>query len=375
MLGSPPTLEQALELAKSTKAFRIRGDGKRLMVSYIYHDPAVFSTPWVRDLRGIVYSSEDGRVLSRPFHKFYNYSEPPFGMRRENFPKVVHVAEKIDGYLLQAFLDDGEVRLASRRSLNPSLIGPIVEELWDEDHRRAAMEFLSGGTFTLLFEVFSPHLPVMVKYDEPGIRLLAVRDIASGRYLLPGVHFSWPLPHVSWSEVRDFDPDALIRKVSDSWGVEGYVVFVQEANEFSKFKSGWAFRVSGFLMDPYASFLVAYLEGRVDDLVASLLGRDDLQERVLVATEYLDNLYRAACSVGERLRSEGATGKDAWDSVRQEAESRFGVLAPLFSRVAMAAYRGQDPWEAFISEMSKGKYSRLVESLNFFSREVGDVGE
>lgn len=384
LLGSPPSLEDALRLARATKAFAVRRDGEgRVLVTYLYGTPELFSLPGARELRGIVYREGDGAVLSRPFHKFFNFGEPlapgeeVFKAFRDS-AVALFVAEKVDGYLVQAYLDGGELRFASRHSLNPPLVGALLRRTLTEEGAAYLKRLLShmgtesGGGWTALMEVVDPAAPVMVPYQEPGVYLLALRSIGEGHYLLPGVHFPLPeaLRYVRWEPRMDFDPHRFREEIKDLQGVEGYVV--TDGAEFVKFKTGWAFRLARFLMAPEEVFLEAYAEDRLDDLVGALAGREDLLRAVSRAQDYLAGLYGEAVGAGDALRRMGLPRKEAWARVQEQA-GRWGGFAPAYARAAMAAYEGGEAREAFLVELRKKAARKALEALQLFPRVGGEL--
>jgi RNA ligase len=361
----PPSLETALALAKEAKAFAVRRDGERVLVNYLYADPEAFVRPEARELRGIVYREATGEVLSRPFHKFFNYREPPHGPGEEALRgKRVYLARKEDGYLLQVWREGEGLRWASRHSLEPPLVGALAKDLWTEAHEGAARELLAEP-LTLLFEVIDPRAPVLVRYDRPALLLIAARRIETGEYLLPGVDFPWPLEHVGWEEVEGFDPEAFRESLKEGRGIEGYVAYLPEGGEFVKFKTGWAFRVADFLLRPEARLVEAYINQSVDDLLAALAGREDLQGAALQAMSFLSGLLGEATGVGKALQA--LPRKEAWLRVQEEAK-RWEGFEGLFARVAMQAYEGRDPRPEYLAELKKGKYIEALKARNFFPK-------
>lgn len=378
MLGKPPLIEKAYRLAKETKAFLIKRNGNLVMFTYAYVHP-VMADPEARELRGIIYDSVSGNVVSRPFHKFFNYREPPFGLTREGFPDgEVYLAPKIDGYLLQvSLLDDGSLLKASRRSLSPTLLNSVLEEVWGEREEEATREVLERlpRPATLLFEVTSSKRPVLVRHQASEVRFLVAREIGTGRYLLPD-EVGWPIEGQSlpWTRVR-IDPDNFLEEIKDLEGVEGYVAFLPEKNEFVKFKTKWAFRLSGFLLDPVKGFVSAYVEDRVDDLLASLTERPDLQEAILRAKELLDGLFSEATSLGEELRDRGIVRKEAWEQVSSWAKGKgLSGIEGVLKEAAMVAYSGGQTREAFLKGIGKGKSVDFLKTLDLFPRVGEEVG-
>ncbi len=356
-----PTLEQALLLARTTKAFATRRDGRgRVLFTYLYASPEVFALEGARELRGIVYDERSGEVVSRPFHKFFNYREFPHGLGAEDFEgEEVFLAPKVDGYLAQAYLWEGEVRLASRHSLEPPLVGPLARGLWDGEHERHARKLLEEAPLTLLYEVVSPEAPVLVRYEAPGLHFIAARRLDTGEYLLPGVHLDWPLSSVRWERVPHFDPEAFFQDIREERGVEGFVAFLPGRQELVKFKTGWAFRLAAFLKDPAGRFLEAFTGDALDDLLGTLAHREDLQDRVARAASHLTSLCALAADLGRACQREGMERRAAWERVAAELrEEAYGPLAGILRAAAMEAYAGKDAREAFLRGLARGDRGR-----------------
>ena len=366
-----PSLERALELARETRAVGVRRDGKgRVLFTYLYPSPELFALPEGRELRGIVYR-EDGSLLSRPFYKFFHYEEPPWGLKREEFTGPVLLGEKLDGYLLQVFLDGEELVLASRHSLNPPLVGKVASRLWGEEVEREARAFLSEVPATLLFEVIDPEVPVLVRYPKPRLALICARDLDTGAYLFPERDFPWKGERVRWEE-RQLDPGAFHEEVARLEGLEGFVAYLPERGEFVKFKANWAFRLAEFLKDPAGRFLQAYVQDTVDDLLGALGGREDLGRAVLEARKRLDGVYLEAVELGNSLRE--LPRKEAWERAVEEAR-KHGTLAPAFAEAAMGAFGGGEPRKKFLFALERGGRGRaFLEGLSLFPR-VGEARE
>lgn len=355
MIHKPaPSLERALHLARTTKAFSYRRDGRgRVLYTYLYASPEVFQEEGARELRGIVYDERDGRILSRPFHKFFNYREPPYGLGPEDFSgQEIYLAPKVDGYLLQVYLWEGELQFSSRHSLEPPLVGKLVQKVWTEEHGALAKRILEKEPLTLLYEVVDPDQPLMVKYERSGLHFIAARRIETGEYLLPGIHLDWPQDHIVWESVERFDPEAFFQDIKERRGEEGYVAYLPGLGEFVKFKTRWAFRLASFLKDPGGTFVQAYISDTLDDLLSALSEREDLTTQVLAAERYLNELYREVVDFGTGCAQYGLERKEAWEK-SNEAFGDRGPLSKILVSVAMEAYGGGNPRRTFYIGLSR----------------------
>ncbi len=341
--GRAPTLEEALDLAAQHKALAVRRKDGLVLFTYLWADPELFADPRAREFRGIVYEEATGEVVSRPFHKFFNYREPGLGLGPEAFTvnilgvptSPVFVAEKVDGYLLQVFLHQRRLRFASRHSLEAPTVWKLAQQLWTRGHTLALLDLLGGAPRTFLFEVVHPNAPVLVRYERPRLVLLAARCVYTGEYLFPNVDFRWPLEAVKWKLVENFDPEAFRQETLGGSG-EGWVVYLPHLNDFVKFKTAWAFKLTSFLKAPERGFVAALLEDRLDDLRAALADRPDLLKAVGRAEALLQGVLERATQIIQDLR--GAERARVWQAVNEAAGAYPGGLRGLFVYTAMGLY-------------------------------------
>ena len=139
-----------------------------------------------REMRGIAVHRPTGRLLCRPYHKFWHV-----GSRAETLATEVRelgsapslpVIEKLDGVMVQAFMVDGRVYLATRSGRTNAAVEAEGLLRGDEGQRwiRLCAVAVDAG-YTPLFEFVSPALSS--SYKEPALTLTALRHRSSGVYL------------------------------------------------------------------------------------------------------------------------------------------------------------------------------------------------
>ncbi|HTJ37336.1 MAG TPA: RNA ligase [Dactylosporangium sp.] len=140
--------------------------------------------------RGLVVST-DGRVLARPFAKFFNHGQP--GAPELDLDGPVSVTDKADGSLGVLFPTPDGWAVATRGSFD------------SEQARHATKVWLSryAGSFTpppgqtVLFEIIYPANRIVLDYGGlDDLVLLGVVDIATGRSHGPDAVAGWPGPVV-----------------------------------------------------------------------------------------------------------------------------------------------------------------------------------
>lgn len=134
-----------------------------------------------RELRGIIFDTE-GRIMSRPFHKFFNIGE-----REETLPYLLDfsrdhtIMTKVDGSMLRPIVLNGKIRWGTKMGFSEVA---VFAEKYLEKHLNYT-EFAAwcmSQSLTPIFEYVGPFNKVVLDYEE-GMTLLAIRENVSGKYL------------------------------------------------------------------------------------------------------------------------------------------------------------------------------------------------
>ncbi|WP_433057118.1 RNA ligase [Dactylosporangium sp. CS-033363] len=163
------------------------------LVIHNYTEKAQYENVWnaaTLACRGLVVS-RDGRVLARPFAKFFNHGQP--GAPALDLDGPVAVTDKADGSLGVLFPTPDGWALATRGSFD-SEQARHATKLWS---RRYAGRFEPPAGLTLLFEIIYPGNRIVLDYgDLDDLVLLGAVDIATGRSHGPSAVPGWPGPVV-----------------------------------------------------------------------------------------------------------------------------------------------------------------------------------
>lgn len=130
--------------------------------------------------RGLIFNTETGAIVARPFSKFFNVGETP-ATQPDQLPKEgFRATEKVDGRLMVMYRDaQGRPQLSSRGSFTSeeATVGSGML------HQLPNLESIPTGV-TLMFELVYPDGHVVVDYgDIQELVLLGAIDIASGQEL------------------------------------------------------------------------------------------------------------------------------------------------------------------------------------------------
>ncbi len=136
--------------------------------------------PVLLDCRGTIVD-RTGRVVAKPFRKFFNVGERP-ETRLDRLatlgePEVTH---KLDGSMCTLYPVLGGYRLATRGSFT-SAQALMATEIWDQ--RYAAAESRLDPGLTLVFELVGPANRIVVQYAADALVLIGAVETESGREL------------------------------------------------------------------------------------------------------------------------------------------------------------------------------------------------
>lgn len=132
-----------------------------------------------RECRGLIFDNE-GHIMSRPFHKFFNVNE-----KEETQAHVLDlsrphiVMDKLDGSMIRPVRMNGMVRLATKMGITD-----IADAAYNilRHNQRVWLEDMMVNGFTPIFEYIAPTNKIVVEYAEAKLILTAVRETVSGEY-------------------------------------------------------------------------------------------------------------------------------------------------------------------------------------------------
>ncbi|UFZ05539.1 2'-5' RNA ligase [Bradyrhizobium ontarionense] len=246
---------------------------------YLFMDSKTFDSPEALECRGIAFDRE-GRVVSRPLHKFFNAGEkewlaPDRLVLRDD---IVAIYDKLDGSMVATAWVEGELKWRSKKSFNSEVVNLATQLLDQPEHsgiNAFAWEVASAG-LTAIFELTHPDARIVVAQEQPELRLLHVRDNVTGQYVMLDrghvVHdliagHGIPLVH----RFDGLSLSAAIDSLADMQGREGYVI--QFANgDMVKIKCPWYLRIHrslSFLRERDIAWLA--LNEELDDVKGALV--------------------------------------------------------------------------------------------------------
>lgn len=217
-------------LNKGYVRYQTLADENRAIFNYT--NKAQFDNAWntvTKRTRGLIVETVSEKVISRPFEKFFNWSQIPADQQARLINEPVETYVKWDGSLGIGYtLHTGEFRIATRGSFTSPRAQHANKVLED---RYPRFEPILGLTY--LFEIVFPENRIVVDYKGlDDLVLLAVIDTQTG-LSLPWGPYDWPGPV---NQPVGFTSLAEVLAAPQEENQEGFVVHFPERDLRVKFK-------------------------------------------------------------------------------------------------------------------------------------------
>jgi RNA ligase len=339
------TLEDVLpHIVPDTGIFHFDHDGYSV-INYLYTLDNTFDSALARECRGLKFDP-DGRLIARPFHKFFNLGEKR-PVQEEPWDASHAVLDKLDGSMIHPAIVGGEMVFMTRMGISAqsraawAVAGPEIKAL--------CADMIATG-FTPIFEFTSPENRVVLAYDVPQLTLLAIRHMRSGAYMphaeLEAVASRHSVPIVaqfgSVANVNRFWTDARALE-----GVEGYVIAFEDGHRLKIKADAYVLRHKALAGLAHEKNLLAWVaKGALDDVLPLLA-----PEAAAQVQSYHDEVMRAVDVQAGEI--------DAFVSEHRElARKEFALKAkaeldPRLQSVAFRALDGTPPSKSLLDILER----------------------
>lgn len=338
------------------------------VIDYGFVIDETFTSQMALECRGLKFG-KDGRLLARPFHKFFNLGERE---RPESIdwtaPHVV--LAKLDGSMVHPCMVKGELTFMTRMGVTPQSKAAL--SIADDSVLRLSKYGLDAG-MTVLFEFTSPDNRIVIGYDKPGLTLLAVRDNRTGRYLqhaeLLALADRFGVPLIE-SLPPSGDTGRFATAARDESGIEGYVIVFDNGHRLKLKTAYYALRhkaLSGLALEKNVLGWVA--DDAVDDVVPLLAPTlaDRLRDYQQTVVRGVNTHLEQVAAFVDRHRMLGR---------REFAQAAQGRLDKRLQPVAFALLDGKDGRDVLKKQLlwashSEGRLDSIRDLYNM-SWDVGD---
>jgi RNA ligase len=137
-----------------------------------------------RECRGLIFD-DDGYLMSRPFHKFFNVNErEETQMNAIDMSQPHVIMEKMDGSMIRPILVDGYLRLATKMGVTNVAMDAEAWLAAQDPSLKEWMRQCVEDDVTPIFEWVSPFNQIVLAYEESDLVYLGTRDNATGAYVM-----------------------------------------------------------------------------------------------------------------------------------------------------------------------------------------------
>jgi RNA ligase len=357
------SIDDVLPAIKGREEFIVSKKDGYTVVDYVFQAPDTFGCLATamgedltralirRELRGIKFDAS-GRLLARPYHKFFNLNEREETLaHRIDWSRPHRVLEKLDGSMVHPAMLRGN--LVFMTMLGTTDIAKqafaFAMEHPSIDYRGFCHELLELNLLPI-FEWCSRANRVVIDYPQPMLVLTGVRARTSGRYatyqamLDHAAPFRVPVVN-SW-DTSIVDIDAFIEHTRALKNCEGYVVAFEDGTRI-KLKADEYARIhrakERLLREKDVVALIA--QGKDDDVIGNLPDED--------AAAIRDFAAALRSGIAEKARGLKADVEDASRRVGGDRK-RFAVeyaskLDPRIKGISFAVFDGANPVDQILA--------------------------
>jgi RNA ligase len=134
-----------------------------------------------RECRGLIFD-QDGKLISRPYHKFFNAGErEETQINKINLYEPHIILEKLDGSMVRTIQTPEGFRLATKFGITDTSMNAEVFIADKPNYREFILKTIES--YTHIFEWVSRKDRIIIDYPEDNLILTGVRNIKTGAYI------------------------------------------------------------------------------------------------------------------------------------------------------------------------------------------------
>lgn len=316
------------------RGFAVSRRGDHTVVDYVFAPENTFSNAVSLECRGLKFG-RDGRIVARPFHKFFNLGERQ-RLEDIDWSAPHRVQAKLDGSMIHPAMINSDMVFMTR-------MGTTDQSVQARGHARAAdidlcLHLIAGGV-TPIFEFTSPDNRIVVTYDRPQLTFLAARDMVTGDYL-PHAEIDALAKRFDVAVPTDHGPvgdaHAFVDRARVQTGIEGHVLAFDDGHRLKLKADAYVLRHKALAKVHLEKNVLGWIcNGTVDDVLPLL--PDDIANQVLT---YRDRVGKGIATVAEDIVRFAELHREL--SRKEFAAKAFAGLDRRLTHTAFAALDGKD---------------------------------
>jgi RNA ligase len=233
-----------------------------------------------RECRGLIFDTETGNIISRPYHKFFNVGEKEeTQLNKINLYEPHVVLEKLDGSMIRPIPTPEGFRLATKAGVTDVAMNAEVF-IADKPHYATFIHKCFQRNITPIFEWCSRKNRIVVDYPEDQLILTGLRYIFEGSYvtyeIMKSYATAWNIPVVkSVDGLAVQNIDLFVKQVREWDDGEGIVLRFDTGHMVKVKADDYVLRhKSKDAINQEKNVIQTILEDAVDDLVPLLTPED-----------------------------------------------------------------------------------------------------
>ena len=298
-----------------------------------------------RECRGIIFDSVTGDIIRRPLAKFFNLNEKPeahFSKVDLSEPHVILAKE--DGSFIAPYIVNDKLIYGTK--MGDTNVAQIASAFVAENpvYDEFSLMLIEKG-YTPVFEFLSPANRIVLRYDEPKMVLLAVRNMITGEYheysVMESLAAGFGIPVVFAREGSVENMERFAEETAAMCGIEGFVI---------RFVSGLMLKVK---CDEYRlkhktkdsisqekNLLELIFSEKVDDMYSILDEADSAKVK-----RYADSVLESAYQVANMVEQMVKLTRDDLQLDRKTFAIEWVPKHKEYSSLLFTVFNGADAWE------------------------------
>jgi len=311
-----------------------------------------------RECRGMIFNSETGKIISHPYHKFFNVGEKEeTQINKINLYEPHVVLEKLDGSMIRPIPTPEGFRLGTKAGITDVAMSAEVF-IADKPQYFDFIHSMFDGGMTPIFEWCSRKNRIVIDYPEDQLILTAIRNTVMGVYLtyenMVELSEHWNIPVVKAVDglaVQDINLFVKqVREWDDGEGIvlrfnDGHMVKVKADDYVVRHRSKEA-------ISQEKNVIQAVLDDVVDDLIP-LLDEKDSNRLKEYQRAFWDGVHHTVMDMNDLYNGGNLMYPD-----KKEFAVNFvqKMILPIHAPI-MYAIRGGKPTIEVIKEMIRKSLS------------------
>lgn len=241
------TINDVLPYIKDREEFIVAERDFGTVINYMVSMPDTFNMSGPDDIagairrecRGIIFNKE-GKIMSRPFHKFFNIGEREETQFNKIDLSIPHVImEKMDGSMIRPLIVNGKLRLGTKMGITEVSTNAEAWLFQQNKEKREWLEYVATNNITPLFEWISKKNQIVIDYEEEDLVYLGSRNNFSGNYYM---EYNPPFNIVQMYGSIQNNINEYIANARNQTGREGDIIRFYDGHMF-KSKNDWYVRI------------------------------------------------------------------------------------------------------------------------------------